>query len=184
MIRQLLLVVLIFCGGTVRGQGTGSVTAPQLTLEEAISSKARMAQEQYNNPLLRNTIASQKKQRNNLLGRDIRADISVVEVPEPTGPEDSLEAAQTKALVARPELREGRLHVQQAELNRRITKADYIPEVSLALSNLSLTNVSLLPSNVASAGILSHLESDALGTSQARAVRGQQTNRAVQKQRQ
>jgi hypothetical protein len=37
MIRRIFLVVLIFCGSTVRGQGTGSVTAPQLTLEEAIS---------------------------------------------------------------------------------------------------------------------------------------------------
>lgn len=104
--------------------------------------------------MLRNTIASQKEQLNSILGRDVRSDFSVAEVPELIAYEDSLEAAQNKALSARPELREGRLQVQQAELNRRITKADYIPEVSLALSNLSLTNVSLLPSNVASAGIL------------------------------
>jgi outer membrane protein TolC len=40
-------------------------------------------------------------------------------------------------------------------LNRRITKADYIPDVSLTVSDLSLVNVSsLLPSNVASAGVL------------------------------
>lgn len=121
---------------------------------ESISVKARIAQEAYNNLMLRNTLASQKEQLNSLLGRDVRADFSVVEVPEASGSEGSLEVAQTKALSTRPELREGRLRVEQAELNRRITKADYIPDVSLAFNNLSLTNVNLLPSNVASAGVV------------------------------
>src|SRR5262249_5608452 len=78
----------------------------------------------------------------------------VVEVPEATGAEGNLGEAQTKALSARPELREGRLRLEQAEVNRRIKKADYIPDVSLTLNNLSLVNVNLLPSNVVSAGVL------------------------------
>jgi len=130
------------------------VTEKAALKSESISVKARIAQEQYNNLTLRDTIANQKEQLNSLLGRDVRTDFSVVEVPEPTSSEGSLEAAQTKALSARPELKEGRLRLEQAELNRRITKADYIPDVSLAVNNLSLTNVSLLPSNVASAGVL------------------------------
>lgn len=121
---------------------------------ESMSVKVRIAQEKYNNLTLRDTLANQKEQLNYLLGRDVRADFSVVEVPEVTGSEDSLEAAQAKALSARPELKEGRLRVEQAELNRRVTKAGYIPDVSLAVNNLSLTNVNLLPSNVASAGVL------------------------------
>ncbi len=122
---------------------------------ESIAVKARIAQEEYNNLMLRDTLASQKEQLNSLLGRDVRADFSVVEVPQVTsGDESSLESAQTKALSARSELREGRLRLEQSEINRRITKADYIPDVSLALNNLSLTNVNLLPSNVASAGVL------------------------------
>jgi outer membrane protein TolC len=68
--------------------------------------------------------------------------------------EGNLVEAQTKALSSRPELREGRLQLQQAELNRRITKADYIPDVSLTVNNLSLVDVNLLPSNVLSAGVL------------------------------
>src|SRR5262249_47820440 len=51
-------------------------------------------------------------------------------------------------------LQEARLRVQQAEVNRRNTKAEYIPNVSLAVTNLSLVNVNLLPSNVVSAGVL------------------------------
>jgi len=121
---------------------------------ESMAIKARVAQEQYNSLSLRNTLANQKEQLNSLLARDVRVDFAVVEVPEATADEGSLGAAQSKALSARPELKEGRLRVEQAEVSRRITKAGYIPDVSLAVSNLSLTNISMLPANVASAGVL------------------------------
>lgn len=121
---------------------------------ESMSVKARMAQEEYNNLTLRDTLANQKENLNNLLGRDIHDDFAVAEVPEATSLETSLETAQKQALAARPELQEARLSVQQAEINRRSTKAEYIPDVSLSVTDLSLTNVNLLPSNVASAGLL------------------------------
>jgi len=137
------------------GRTTDQLVAEKAALKsESMSVKARVAQEEYNNLTLRDTLTSQKEQMNGLMGRDVRTDFSVVEVPEATSSESDLEAAQTKALSGRPELREGRLQVEQAELNRRITKADYIPNVSLAINNLSLANVNLLPSNVASAGVL------------------------------
>jgi outer membrane protein len=121
---------------------------------ESMSVKARIAQEQYNALSLRNTLASQKEQLNSLLGRDVRTEFTVAEVPDATSEEGSLEVAQNKALLARPELKEGRSRVEQAEINRRVIKAGYIPDVSLAVNNLSLTNVNLLPSNIASAGVL------------------------------
>ncbi len=135
-------------------------TTDQLVAEKSalksdrMSVGARIAQEEYTILALRNLLATQKEQLNTLLGRDIRTDFSVAQIPNATDTEVSLEQAQAKALSARPELREARLRMQQAELNRRITKADYIPDVSLAINNLSLANVNLLPSNVASAGVL------------------------------
>src|SRR5215467_2313770 len=114
---------------------------------ESMDVKARIAREEYNNLTLSDTLATQKEQLNSLLGRDVRTDFLVVELPEATSSEVSLGDAQTRALSARPELREGRLRVQQAELNRRITKADYIPDVSLTVNNLSMVNVNLLPAN-------------------------------------
>ena len=121
---------------------------------DGMDVKAKIAQEEYNNLMLRDSLASQKEQLNDLLGRDIRTDFSVAEVPEATVIEAGLDAAQAQALSARPELAEARLTVQQAELNRRITKTQYIPDVSLAVNNLSLTNINLLPSYVATAGVL------------------------------
>jgi outer membrane protein TolC len=130
------------------------VTEKTALKSDSMSVKARIAQEEYNNLALRDTLASQKEQLNSLLGRDVRTDFSVVEVPEATSTEGNLVEAQTKALSSRPELREGRLQLQQAELNRRITKANYIPDVSLTVNNLSLVDVNMLPSNVVSAGVL------------------------------
>ena len=130
------------------------VTEKAALKSESMSVKARIAQEEYSNLTLRDTLTSQKEQLNSLMGRDVRTDFSVVEIPDATSTEGNLAEAQTKALSARPELQEGRLRLQQAELNRRITKADYIPDVSLTVNNLSLVDVNLLPSNVLSAGVL------------------------------
>jgi outer membrane protein len=130
------------------------VTEKTALKSDSMDVKAKIAQEEYNNLMLRDSLASQKEQLNDFLGRDIRTDFSVTEVSEATIVETNLDAAQAQALSARPELAEARLTVQQAELNRRITKTQYIPDVSLAVNNLSLTNINLLPSNVASAGVL------------------------------
>jgi outer membrane protein TolC len=121
---------------------------------DSLAVKAQLAQEEYNNLNLSDSIASQKEQLNDLLGRDIRADFRVSPVSDATRLETNLEAAQTQALASRPELREARLQIKQAEFSRRITKSTYIPDVSLSFHNISLTNVQLLPSNVASVGVL------------------------------
>jgi outer membrane protein len=121
---------------------------------DSMEIKARIAQEEYANLTLHDALASQKEQLNDLLGRDIRIEFTVEEMPEATAAETSMQTAENQALSARPELRQTRLTLQEAELNRRVTKAQYLPDVSFALTNLSLANVSLLPSNVASAGVL------------------------------
>jgi len=99
-------------------------------------------------------LATQKEQLNDFLGRDIRTEFRVSPVSAATDLETDLKAAQLQALTARPELRQSRLQVQQAEMNRRITKSGYLPDVSLSFHNLTLSNIQLLPSNVASVGVL------------------------------
>ena len=121
---------------------------------DSMDIKAKIAQEEYNNITLQDTLATQKERLNDFLGRDIRTDFQVAEVSEAATEETNIELAQTHALASRPELNEARLNVQQAELNRRITKTEYIPDVSLTVNNLSLTNVNLLPNNVIAAGVL------------------------------
>ena len=55
-------------------------------------------------------------------------------VSDATPLESNLQAAQTQALASRPELREARLQIKQAEFNRRVTKSSYIPDVSFSCS--------------------------------------------------
>ena len=121
---------------------------------DSLAVQAQLAQEEYNNLNLRDSISSQKEQLNDLLGRDIRTDFRVNPVSDATPLETDLQAAQTQALASRPELRESRIQIKQAEFNRRVTKSSYIPDVSFSVHNISLTNVQLLPSNVASVGVL------------------------------
>jgi outer membrane protein len=122
---------------------------------DEMDAEAKLAQEEYNQVMLGNALETQKEQLNELLGRDVRTAFSVGAAPEPTIAEMDLESARAKALAARPELRQSRLGVEQAELNRRVTKADYIPDVSFTVRDITLGNAStLLPGNIASAGIL------------------------------
>jgi outer membrane protein TolC len=122
---------------------------------DAMDIQAKLAQEEYNQQSLNDALSTQKEQLNQLLGRDVRTDFAVGTIAEASAMEVDLEAARAKALASRPELRETRMAVQQAEISRRITKSGYIPDVSLAVNDLSLANVNpMLPSNVASAGIL------------------------------
>src|SRR5262249_42172247 len=51
------------------------------------------------------------------------------------------------------DIREARLKVQQAEIDRRSTSAERIPDVSLALSYTSNFNIDALPRNLAAFGI-------------------------------
>jgi outer membrane protein TolC len=67
----------------------------------------------------------------------------------------NVETAIEKALVQRPEVRQASLRVQQADLDVRVKRSEYIPDVSLALTYGSAFNFqNTLPQNVASAGVL------------------------------
>jgi outer membrane protein len=63
-------------------------------------------------------------------------------------------SARTRALADRPELKEARLRVKQAELDKRVKKSEYIPDVSLAVTYASPRNFdSFVPKNFLAAGV-------------------------------
>lgn len=120
---------------------------------DALDVQYRLAQEELSRTMRRNTLASQKEQLNQLLGRDVRESFDVEDVAAMTVLEIDPVAAQTRALASRPDVREAQLKLQQAELDRRITKADRIPDVSLAVSYSSYFNMQVLPRNLATLGV-------------------------------
>jgi outer membrane protein TolC len=66
--------------------------------------------------------------------------------------EVDLKQAQSRALEQRSEVKQAELGVQQAEYDRRIAKADYIPEIGVAFNYSSNFNIDVLPRNMASIG--------------------------------
>jgi outer membrane protein TolC len=90
---------------------------------------------------------------NLLLGRDVRADFVVEPVAALSIAEVDLNAARTRALENRPDVREARLKMEQADLDRRLTKADRIPDLSAAVSYSSYFNIDVMPTNLAAVGL-------------------------------
>lgn len=120
---------------------------------DRLDAEAGLAAAEYKALVLRNDVATRKEQMNDLLGRELPRDFTPV--PPPEGPLDGadLETALARALERRPDLRQARLQVDQADADRRLKKADSIPDLSLALTYFTFANVDLLPRNVAQLGL-------------------------------
>jgi outer membrane protein TolC len=113
----------------------------------------RLAQEELSQVTRRNLLASQKERLNQLLGRDIRTEFEVAPADTVSVLDVDLAAARARALETRPDVREARLKLEQADLDRRITKAGRIPDVSLTLSHTANLNIEVLPTHIAAAGV-------------------------------
>ena len=135
---------------------TGDYVAQQVALKsDSLEVKTRLAKTEYEALDLTNKLATQKEQLNNLLGRDVRTDFRVSAVSDATDFGFDLSSARRRALDQRPELRASRLKVKQAEIDRRIKKSEYIPDVSVGLTYLTLRNFdNIIPKNFASLGIV------------------------------
>jgi outer membrane protein TolC len=97
---------------------------------EGLTIKTALAKQELASVVLRNTIATLKEQLNLTLGRDLNTDLTSAPPAMVTTFEADLASAQTAALEGRPEVREARLRVQQADYDLQRTKAAAIPEVS------------------------------------------------------
>ena len=120
---------------------------------DALDVQVRLAQEELARTTRQNTLASQKERLNQLLGRDVRTAFDVEDISTISVLEADLDAAQAYALENRPDVRQARLKLQQADLDRRMAKAERIPEISLAVSYTSNFNIDVLPTNLATAGV-------------------------------
>ena len=121
---------------------------------EPLEIKAKLAEAEQQQITLNNNLATQKEQLNDLLGRNILTDFTVNPVPEATPLENDLEGARTRALRQRPEVREARLHIKQAEYDRWIKQAEYIPNINFSVSYARSVNLDPLPENMAFAGFM------------------------------
>jgi outer membrane protein TolC len=133
---------------------TGEYVVQQVALKsEGLEVKTRLAKSELDASTLRDQLASQKEQLNQLLGREVNTEFAVSPVQAVSRYEADLTEARAKAIEQRPELREARLKIKSAEYDRRIKKSEYIPDVSLSFNYVSATNVNFVPRQMSSLGV-------------------------------
>lgn len=137
---------------------TGEYVVQQVALKtDLMDVQTRVAKAEYEVLTLNNTLSSQKEQLNNLLGRDVRTEFSVtdgLETAQAAMRETDLAAARKRALEQRPEIREARLRLQSANLDKRAKKSEYLPDVSLTLTHAQTFNYSnFVPHSVSGVGV-------------------------------
>jgi outer membrane protein TolC len=135
---------------------TGDYVARQVSLKsDSLEVETRLAKAEYHALSMTNQLATQKEQLNNLLGRDVRTEFRVSQIPDASDFGLDLALARNRALERRPELREARLKVRQADIDRRIKKSEYIPDVSLGFAYTTFRNFdNVIPKNFASVGVV------------------------------
>jgi outer membrane protein len=119
---------------------------------DALDVDARLAKSRYDLSVAQDGLATQREALNQLLGRDVATIFRVDFIPEQDTNDLTLESARQEALANRPENHQAQLKEKQAEYDRRLAKAEYIPDLSLELRYQGINNVQVLPQNVATAG--------------------------------
>jgi outer membrane protein TolC len=137
---------------------TGEYVMQQVALKtDRMDVQTRLAKADYQLLTITNQLTEQKEQLNLLLGRDVNTTFAVateIETAQAMMRETDLVAARQRALTQRPEIREARLKIQQADLDRRAKKSEFIPDVSLTFNYVSTFNYSdFAPRNVTGLGI-------------------------------
>src|SRR5882672_1592210 len=135
---------------------TGDFVVQQVVLKsDHLQVQTRLAKAEYEAVDLTNRLSTQKEQFNKLLGRDLLTDFSVSDVADATLIDYDISASRRRALEQRPELSEARLRIEQAKLDKRLKKAEYIPDVSVGFTSLSLRNFDeIVPRSIVSIGVV------------------------------
>lgn len=139
---------------------TGDYVIQQVALKaDHLVVQTRLAKVEYEELELSNRLATQKEQLNSLLGREVSTAFEVAPVPEFVSLKTDLAEARRIALERRPELEQAKLTVQQANLDKRIKKSEYIPDVSAGFVYLAPRNTdSVIPRNFANVGVIVNWE--------------------------
>jgi outer membrane protein TolC len=127
----------------------------QAALEaDRLGVKASLAKAIYQLTMIEDALADRKEVLNNLLGRSLQTEFSVETVPTTLPEEEDLAAARGIALEHRPEVKLAENRMRQAELETKIEKSRYIPDISIQAGYASPVNVNFLPQNIGYVGAL------------------------------
>jgi outer membrane protein TolC len=137
---------------------TGEYVVQQVALKtDLMDVQTRLAKAEYEVMTIHNQLLAQKEQLNHLLGRDVRTEFAVSSADETALAvmrETDLIQARERALAHRPEIREARLRIEQAKLDKRIKKSEFIPDVSLTVNYATTFSYSnFVPRSLSGVGV-------------------------------
>jgi len=116
--------------------------------------KAEEAKAKYQLLVIEDTLSDRKEALNRLLGRDLLVEFSVEPVSNALPEELDLQAARRLALAQRPEIKMASIKKRQANLETKIEKTRYLPDISIQAIYLTTAGIDFLPQNVGAVGAL------------------------------
>ena len=137
---------------------TGEYVVQQVVLKtELMDVQTRLAKAEYELLTVQNQWLAQREQLNHLLGRDVRTEFAVSSGDETALAvmrETDLVSARERALANRPEVREAKLRIEQAKLDKRIKKSEFIPDVSLTVNYATtFSYLNFVPRSLSGVGV-------------------------------
>ncbi|MGA9798657.1 MAG: TolC family protein [Terriglobales bacterium] len=120
---------------------------------DSLDVKAKLAQAKYQVIQLQDQVQTRKEHLNDLLSRDLSIDFRTEQMPAESPEETDLKIARQTALAQRPEIAQARIGMQKAGYDRKLAKAQYIPDVGVAFHYLSPLTSDILPPNIFAAGL-------------------------------
>lgn len=115
--------------------------------------KAKLAQEKYALLQAQDQQQSAEETLNELMGRNIDTDFNVAPVDGLSLAEENLQTAQAQALAQQPSIKEAAITVKQADIQRRLAKAQYLPDLNASVRYISPFGIDFLPTNIAAVGL-------------------------------
>jgi outer membrane protein TolC len=129
--------------------------AEQVVLKgDHLDAQVRLARAEQSQLTFEDQIASGKEQLNHLMGRDVLTAFEVTGALEAAEFESDVEAARGRALAQRPEVRQARLKLDQAEQDRRLKRSEYIPDISASFNSVEVVGFNtFIPLHFNSVGV-------------------------------
>lgn len=122
-------------------------------LSDSLQVKAKLAQERLTLMQAEDKVQSSKESLNDLLGRDIDTPFRTSPIDELLPPLQTLQAVRQEALSKQPAVKSAGLTVKQAEVQKSLARAQYLPDLNVSLRYMSPFGIDFLPSNIAAVGM-------------------------------
>lgn len=125
---------------------------------QLLDTQAKLAKANHDALKQKNTLLSEKERLNELLGRDVETPFKVTADLRAADSPIDLVDAQAQALKQRPEAREARLKLEQAQTELDIKKSAYLPDVDLKATYTKTANTELIPDENFFVGVVARWE--------------------------